>query len=499
MRIKTLLLALMAALSLQAQEITPSDRPNKTQQLQAERGYGMFIHFGMNTFIEKEWSEGVEPASTYHPTALDPDQWVRVARDAGFRYVLLVTKHHDGFCLWDSKYTDYDVASSPVPVDVVRGVSDACKKYGLKFAVYYSLWDRHEKSYQAADFNEYIDFMENQLRELLTQYGEVCELWLDGGWDKPARMWQIPRLYKIVKELQPHCAFGVNNGVMLKGGEDGGGFDSMANPDQMTAGYTNYLRYFPMDFRLADPKIANKKDKKLYTVEGKQYYLPFEHTICVSRAWNWFQKERAMEVRSLDELEELFYWSTENGNSLVINVGPDRRGLIRANEEDVLVALKDRLGLKKGKPLPRNGEYLSVGVPAEASSTFSGDVKNYGPAWAVDGGMQTRWASGELTPELVLTFDSEQEFNKISIFEYQDTKAGEDGFSNYRENRIKEYRIDIWKDNAWENIYISSEPMGDCKQIHFPRNYMTSRLRFKVLRASDFPSLWEFNVIRMPK
>lgn len=483
---------------MQAQEIVPSDKPNKTQRLQTERGYGMFIHFGMNTFIEKEWSEGVEPASTYNPTELDPDQWVRVARDAGFRFVLLVTKHHDGFCLWNSKYTDYDVASSPVPVDVVRGVADACKKYGLKFAVYYSLWDRHDKSYQAEDFNEYIDFMENQLRELLTNYGEVCELWLDGGWDKPAREWQLPRLYKMVKELQPHCAFGVNLSVINKEGEDEGGFEHMVNPDQMTAGYPTYLRYFPADFRLADPKIANKKDKKLYMVDGEQYYLPFEHTICVSRAWNWFQKERDMEVRSLDELEELFYWSTENDNSLVINVGPDRRGLIRANEADVLIALKERLGLKKGKPLPRNGEYLSIDAQVEASSVFAGDMKNYGPAWAVDGGMQTRWASSELTPELVLTLDPEQEFNKISIFEYQDTKAGEDGFSNFRENRIKEYRIDIWKDNAWENIYISSEPMGDCKLIYFPCGYKTSKLRFKVLRASDFPSLFEFNVIRMP-
>lgn len=192
MRRIVLLLALMAGFSAWAQEIVPSDKPNKTQRLQTERGYGMFLHFGMNTFIEKEWSEGVEPASTYNPTELDPDQWVRVARDAGFRFVLLVTKHHDGFCLWDSKYTDYDVASSPVSTDVVRGVADACKKYGLKFAVYYSLWDRHDKSYRAEDFNEYIDFMENQLRELLTNYGEVCELWLDGGWDKPAREWQLP-------------------------------------------------------------------------------------------------------------------------------------------------------------------------------------------------------------------------------------------------------------------------------------------------------------------
>ena len=104
---------------VKGQEIVPSDMPNATQQGMVERGYGMFIHFGINTFAETEWSDGTIPVHQYNPTALDCDQWVRVARDAGFRYVMLTTKHHDGFCLWDSKYTDYDVASSPVKTDVV--------------------------------------------------------------------------------------------------------------------------------------------------------------------------------------------------------------------------------------------------------------------------------------------------------------------------------------------------------------------------------------------
>lgn len=124
-----------------------------------KRGYGMFIHFGVNTFTDDEWSDGTTPASKYNPTHLNGDQWVRVARDAGFRYVLLVTKHHDGFCLWDSKYTTYDVGSSPVKTDVVKAVSDACHKYGLQFAVYYSLWDRHDPSFTNKNPQVYIDYM----------------------------------------------------------------------------------------------------------------------------------------------------------------------------------------------------------------------------------------------------------------------------------------------------------------------------------------------------
>lgn len=134
----------LSAMSLYGEAISPSTKENSCQKEMRERGYGMFIHFGMNTFIEMEWSEGKEPAITYNPTELDCEQWVRTARDAGFRYVLLVTKHHDGFCLWDSAVTDYDVASSGNTTDVVKAVSDACRKYGLEFGVYYSLWDRHE-------------------------------------------------------------------------------------------------------------------------------------------------------------------------------------------------------------------------------------------------------------------------------------------------------------------------------------------------------------------
>lgn len=477
-----------------AQELRPSSKPDRTQQALIDRGYGMFIHFGMNTFLEVEWSDGTAPASTYAPTELNPDQWVRVARDAGFRYVVLTAKHHDGFCLWDSKYTDYDVASSPVKTDVVKGVSDACRKYGLKFGVYYSLWDRHDPSYTSGNFGDYIDYMEHQLEELMTNYGEICELWLDGGWDKPAADWQVERLYRTVKRLQPRCAFGVNNGVMLVGGEDKGGFDHMASPDDMVDGKETHLRYFPTDFRLADPKLAHKKDRKLYTHEGKTYYLPFEHTICISKQWTWFQKDRPSEVRSADELQELFYWCTDNDNVLVINIPPDKRGLIRENEANAVISLAQRLGIRAGKPLPRNGKFISVDAPAEATSVWEHD-ESYAASKAVDGGMLSRWASAERTPELVLTLNPEEDFNKITIFEYLDDRRGEDYFTSVRTNRIQEYEIDILANGRWEAIYVSDEPMGDCKVIRFPRKYRTEKLRLKVLKSSDFPSINEIHVI----
>jgi alpha-L-fucosidase len=309
--------------NLSAQPISPSDKPNKTQQLLIDRGYGMFIHFGVNTFTDQEWSDGKILVEKYNPTKLDCDQWVRVARDAGFRYVLLTTKHHDGFCLWNSKFTDYDVASSPVKTDVVAEVSKACKKYGLKFAVYYSLWDRHEPLHNDPDPQKYVQYMKNQLTELLTNYGEVVELWFDGGWAKKQNDWGLDQLYTLVKRLQPNCAVGVNHTIVYEEGQR-----KFVIPDDMITDNKYYFQYFPGDFRLWDPQIAHLADKKQYLHNGQSYYMPFEHTICISKPWSWFQKSKPVPARSLDELEELFYWCTANQNALVIDIPPGPSGLI---------------------------------------------------------------------------------------------------------------------------------------------------------------------------
>ena len=229
--------------------------------------------------------------------------------------------------------------------DVVAEVSKACRKYGLGFAIYYSLWGRHEPSYKDKDFGKYINYMENQLTELLTQYGDVCEVWFDGGWDKKPEEWHIPRIYSHIKNLQPNCAVGVNHTIMLGEGKQGSPL-----PDLMTEDNKYYFRYFPSDFRLWDPKIAHRNDKKKYLHSGQSYYLPFEHTICLGRPWNWFQKSRTLPVRDLDELEELFYWCTDNCNTLVVNVPPDNTGRIRENEANAVIGLNHRLVSIAGSP-----------------------------------------------------------------------------------------------------------------------------------------------------
>ena len=496
------LLSLLCLSPVKAQVPQPSTRPNEVQRRLIERGYGMFIHFGPNTFLQQEWSDGTAPASVYAPTALDCDQWVRVAREAGFRYVLLVTKHHDGFCLWDSQWTDYDVASSPEPTDVVRAVSDACRKYGLQFAVYYSLWDRHEPSYRERDFDKYVQYMERQLTELMTQYGEVCELWLDGAWDKGVSEWQLPRLYKLVKKLQPNCAMGVNHSVAGKAGEERWGWDDCILPDSCDRDDKYYLRFFPIDFRLWDPKIAPLYDAKQYQYNGQSYYMPFEHTICLSKSWNWFQKDQLMPVRDLDELEELFYRCTSNDNTLVIDLAPDRTGRIREHEANAIIALGQRLGLQQGGPLPRRkGTIVSLDAKASATSVYD-QSGSYDAQKAIDGGMETRWATpdGTTAATLTITLSRKCRVNRIVIFEYPDKHVAPDNFTNYRTGRIEEYTVDVRQpDGQWTAVYMGAEQLGDCKVIQLPHAYTTDAVRLNITRASAPPSIYEMEVFEMER
>ncbi|WP_199139110.1 alpha-L-fucosidase [Pedobacter sp. ASV12] len=486
-----LLFLLLLGLSYgKAQQQLPDTKPNLAQKAMIKRGYGMFIHFGINTFNETEWSDGTLPVSSYNPSKLDPEQWVRTAKEAGFRYVLLITKHHDGFCLWNSKYTDYDVASSPVKTDVVKAVADACKKYGIQFAIYYSLWDRHEPSYKDKNPQKYIDYMLNQLTELFSNYGNICELWLDGGWDRKPNDWGIDQLYRLVKKYNPACAVSVNHTI-----ESTAGRRNFTLPSNMTEDNKYFFQYFPSDFRLWDPKLITKFDKKQYLHNGQSYYLPFEHTLCLSKRWNWFQKSAQLPTRDLDELEELFYWCTDNDNSLVINVPPDQTGRIRAYEADAVIGLGKRLGLSANKPLPKNGQFISFNRLATATSTGEEKGRHF-PASAInDGKLDSKWLSKDTLASVEMELDPSHAFNKISIFEYQDTKELADGFSQIRVPRIQQYSVDILQDGQWQTIYLGDEPMGDCKVIRLGKHYKAAKLRFKVLKATAPPGINEITVI----
>lgn len=459
----------------------------KAQTDQLQRGFGMFIHFGLNTFNQIEWSDGTLPVSSYNPTQLNCDEWIKVAKEAGFRYVILVTKHHDGFCLWDSKYTDYDVTSSLNKTDVVAEVAKACKKYGLKLGLYYSLWDRHEPSYETP---KYHDYMKNQLTELMTNYGDVCELWFDGGWDKKDDEWRLDKIYKYVKKMQPNCLITVNHTIGLLNYDEVHKYrkQSILKPAQYQRGDT--IRYFPVDFRIKDPNIARWDDPKYYTFNGELHYLPFEHTICLSDRWNWFQKNEVLPARPVDELEELFYWCTANDNVLIINLPPDQRGRIRENERIRLLELADRLGIRGGKePLPSGPNNFSFNKPINASSSS----KRHPATKANDMDLESYWLAESSKASLEINFQKEIQFDRITLFEKADMTALGDGFSNMRDFKIKEYELQLFTNNEWVTFH-----MGDyiqaCKIINFPIILKGSKIRLNIIDSEGNPGIYHFAV-----
>lgn len=325
----------------------PALTPNPYQQAQIERKFGMFLHFGVNTFGNVEWSDGGIQALSYQPDAIDADQWVRTAYEAGMNYVILITKHHDGFCLWDTNTTEYSVRHSGNRTDVVAAVRKACDKYGVKLGLYYSLWDRSDPRYKKDFSGEYIPYMLAQLTELMDgRYGEIVELWLDGAWDKRRSEWQLERLYDTVKRLQPGCQIGVNHTV----GEDD---DTPSLPKKRylpeNYQYGDPLRMYPSDFRLWDPNMCREDDPKIYTFGGEEYYLPFEMTICSREGFSWFysniyEQKPLMDVEDTAEKCRILFGQQ---NLAVINMPPDIHGRLVQADVDHLLEIADRLGIRR--------------------------------------------------------------------------------------------------------------------------------------------------------
>jgi len=323
-------------------EPQPSNKPGSYQQEQIKRKYGMFIHFGINTFYDEEWTDGSKPPSSYKPLAIDADQWISVAKQAGMKYVIMVTKHVDGFCLWDSKYTDYDVASSGNTTNVIEEVAKACKKYGIGMGIYYSLWDRHQNANVRdtsldRDYNQYIV---GQIRELITiikKYTPPIELWLDAGWEKQRYRWPIGDIYETVKTMAPQCQVGVNWSI---GRPDNPDPDSVfLLPTMQKQGYP--IRYFPSDFRMGDPYLPGSPDPKLFSHNGELYYMPWETTVCISQKWFYNTKDTI--YKSVDELFDLYKIATAQDNILILDLPPDRTGRLRNKDIELVMALKKRI------------------------------------------------------------------------------------------------------------------------------------------------------------
>jgi alpha-L-fucosidase len=307
----------LLAISIVAQDLPkPTQRQLTWQQWETTA----FLHFGVNTFTDREWGEGTENPAIFNPTEFDAVKIVTDLKAAGFKLVLITAKHHDGFCLWQTKMTEHSVKNSPYKGgkgDIVGELAAAARDYGLKFGVYLSPWDMHEPSYGTPQYN---DFYKAQLRELLTQYGEISEVWFDGAKGKNAKdmSYDFAGYWAIVRELQPKAVMFSDAGpdVRWVGNESGNAGEtcwSTLNTEGMAPG-------------IADEKYLNTGD-----ANGK-LWIPAETDVSIRKGWFYHPKEDST-VRSPQNLVNLYYKSVGRNSLLLLNIPPDTRG--RLHETDV--------------------------------------------------------------------------------------------------------------------------------------------------------------------
>lgn len=316
-----------------AARLVPSPQQLEWQQMELTA----FLHFGINTFTDREWGDGTEDPALFNPTELDAEQWVRTLKDAGFKMVLLTAKHHDGFCLWPTKTTRHSVASSPWKGgkgDVVKELRDACTKYGMKFGVYLSPWDRNAECY--GDSPRYNQFFIEQLTELLTNYGEVHEVWFDGangeGPNGKKQEYDWDAFYKTIQRLQPKAVMAImGDDVRWVGNEKGIGRETEWSATVLTPGI--YARSAENNKRLGVfGKAKDLGSRQMLTNATELFWYPSEVDVSIRPGWFWHEKEND-KVKSLKHLTDIYFQSVGYNSVLLLNIPPDRRGLI--HEADV--------------------------------------------------------------------------------------------------------------------------------------------------------------------
>lgn len=326
--------------------------PSERQLTYEKMEFFCFIHFTVNTFTGSEWGDGKEDVSIFNPTELDARQWVKTAKDAGMKGLILTCKHHDGFCLWPSKYTEHSVKNSPYKNgkgDIVREVSEACKEFGLKFGVYLSPWDRNNSSYGKG--KEYDDYYVNQLTELLTEYGELYTIWLDGacgeGDNGKIQKYDWNRYYKVMRELQPNAVISISGpDVRWCGNEAGEVRESewsvvakdMTDPS-ITAELSQHEDNEEFRDRPLDETQSDLGSRERLKNEKELVWYPAETDVSIRPGW-FYHEEEDDKVRSFENLKDIYLKSVGGNTTLLLNIPPMKNGKI--HEKDM--AILKRLG-----------------------------------------------------------------------------------------------------------------------------------------------------------
>ena len=315
-----------------AARLVPTPQQMEWQQMELTA----FLHFGINTFTDREWGDGSEDPALFNPTELDAEQWVRSLKEAGFRMVILTAKHHDGFCLWPTKTTKHSVASSPWKDgkgDVVKELRDACTKYDMKFGVYLSPWDRNAESY--GDSPRYNQFFIDQLTELLTNYGEVHEVWFDGanaeGPNGKKQIYDWDAFYKTIQTLQPKAVMAImGDDVRWVGNERGLGRETEWSATVLAPGI--YNRADSVNTALGIGSTSKDLGSREVLAKANElFWYPSEVDVSIRPGW-FYHDNQNNQVKSLKHLMDIYYQSVGYNSVLLLNIPPDRRGLIHEND-----------------------------------------------------------------------------------------------------------------------------------------------------------------------
>jgi alpha-L-fucosidase len=430
---------LAAALSVPAQNFTDI-KPTPQQLAWQDLEFGVILHWGTNTFLDREWGDGTASPAVFAPTQFDPEQWMRAIQAAGAKYVVLVAKHHDGFCLWPTEQSDYSVKSSPWENgrgDVVRQVSEAARKYGLAFGVYLSPWDRHEPKYNNSA--AYDDYYIAEMEELASRYGNLVEFWLDGA-GSAGHVYNFPRIIENLRVYQPNTL--IFSDLALLSQAD----IRWVGNEQGTIPFVNwnvidrygYLRWRPVE---ADTPLHK------------------EH-------WFWHPHDEGT-LKSVPELLSSYEETIGRGGQLMLGLAPDRRGLLPEADVKRLEEFGTVIGKRYGVNLVAK-EHISTGHPTDA---------------ALDGDPDTFWSAlpGSHHAVLEVSFAKPVTFDHTLVMEWLN-----DG------QHVQRFRIEVWTGQGWKS-FVEGTAIGH-KRIDRFIPVTASRIRLNILASSAQAHIREFQI-----
>jgi alpha-L-fucosidase len=432
-----------------------------------------FIHFTTNTFTGKEWGYGDESPSIFNPTDMNVEQWIKTIKDTGLKAVILTCKHHDGFVLWPSKLTTHSIAASPYKNgkgDVVKEVSEACKKYGLKFGVYLSPWDRNRSDYGSPS---YVEYYRNQLKELFAAYGPIFEMWFDGanggdgyyGGTKEMRkingktFYDWPKTIELVRGLEPKILFFSDAGPEIRWVGNERGLAGKTN-------WNNISRDTLYAGKAGIESLLNTGNEK-----GKDW-VPAEVDVSIRPGW-FYHAEEDVKVKTAEQLFEIYMTSVGRGSNLLLNIPPDKRGQIHEIDVANLNAWKKLLNERFSENLAKNA---SVSVSSNFNKKLAG--KNL-----TDGNTKTYWAASKNSKNATIELDLDN-LKTVNFVEMQEYIA--------LGQRVKSFAIDTWNGSTWKEA--ANETTIGYKRIIKITTTQTQKIRIRITDAKAEVILSEVKV-----